>query len=86
MKNKCNLTVGRSGCCLLNSAINVSVTKSEKVGSYMHRDFPSGPVVKNPASNAGDVGSVPGWESNISHALGQLSLCTAPVEPVCSGA
>ena len=25
------------------------------------RAFPGGPVVKNPLSNAGDVGSIPGW-------------------------
>ena len=26
------------------------------------RDFSGGPVVKNPPSNAGDTGSIPGWE------------------------
>ena len=26
------------------------------------RDFPGGPVVKNPPSNAGDAGSIPGGE------------------------
>ena len=25
------------------------------------RDFPGGPVVKNPPTNVGDKGSVPGW-------------------------
>ena len=25
------------------------------------QDFPSGPGVKNPPGNAGDVGSIPGW-------------------------
>ena len=28
-------------------------------------DFPGGPVVKNPPSNAGDVGSVPGQGTKI---------------------
>ena len=34
------------------------------------RDFPGGPVVKIPPSNAGDTGSVPGWGIKIPHALG----------------
>ena len=80
MKNKCNLTAGRSGCCLLNSVINVSITKSEKVGSYMHRDFPGGPLIKNPPSNAGDVGSIPGQGTKIPHAVGQQSPHTATTE------
>ena len=32
-------------------------------------NFPSGPVVKNPPSNAGGAGSIPGQEAEISHAL-----------------
>ena len=27
--------------------------------------FPGGPVVKNPTASAGDVGSIPGWETCI---------------------
>ena len=38
------------------------------------RDFPGGPVVKNPPSNAGDTGSIPGEGTKIPHAVGQLSL------------
>ena len=34
------------------------------------REFPCGPVVKNPPSNAGDVGSIPGWGTKIPHAGG----------------
>ena len=37
-------------------------------------DFPGGPVVKNPPSNAGYAGSIPSGETEILHALGQLSL------------
>ena len=37
------------------------------------RDSPGGPVVKNLPSNAGDVGSIPGWGTKIPHAAGQLS-------------
>ena len=33
-------------------------------------DFPGGPEVKNPPSNAGDPGSIPGWKTNIPHAVG----------------
>ena len=36
-------------------------------------DFPGGPVVKNPPSNAGDTGSIPGRRTKIPHAVGQLS-------------
>ena len=32
------------------------------------QDFHGGPVDKNPHSNVGDIGSVPGWEDP--HALG----------------
>ena len=38
----------------------------------MCRDFPGGPVVKNPPSNAGDMGSVPGQGTEIPHPVGQL--------------
>ena len=37
------------------------------------RDFPGGPVVKNPPSNAEDVGSIPSQRTKIPHATGQLS-------------
>ena len=37
------------------------------------RDFPAGPVVENPISNAGDAGSIPGWGTKIPHAVEQLS-------------
>ena len=33
-------------------------------------DFPSGPVVKTLPSNAGGVGSIPGWGTKIPHAVG----------------
>ena len=32
------------------------------------RDFPGGPVVKISPSNAGGVGSIPGWGAKIPHA------------------
>ena len=41
------------------------------------RDFPGGPVVKNPPCNAGHVGLIPGWGTKIPHATEQVSLCLA---------
>ena len=35
-------------------------------------DSPGGPVVKNPPSNARDMGSNPGWGTKIPHVVGQL--------------
>ena len=34
------------------------------------KDLPGGPVVKNPPSNAGDMGSIPGWGTKMPHAGG----------------
>ena len=48
----------------------------------MLRDFSGGPVVKNPPSNAGDAGSIPGWGTKILHATGQLSPCPTTIELV----
>ena len=46
-------------------------------------DFPGGAVVKNPPSNAGDMGSSPGWGIKIPHAMGQRSPRTATTELPC---
>ena len=40
-------------------------------------DFSGGPVVKNPSSNVGDLGSMPGQDTKIPHASEQLNLCSA---------
>ena len=45
-------------------------------------DFPHGPVVKNPLSDTGDVGSIPGWGTKIPHAMGQISPRATTTEPV----
>ena len=37
-------------------------------------------MTKNPPSNAGDMGSIPGWGTKIPHAMGQLSPCTTTTE------
>ena len=52
-------------------------TKIKDQKSKKLKDFPSGPVVKNLPSKAGDVGLIPGWGTKIPQAIGQLSLCTA---------
>ena len=44
------------------------------------RGFPGGPVVKNPSSNAGDAGLIPGQGTKIPHAAGQLSPRATTIE------
>ena len=39
-------------------------------------------MVENPSSNAGDTGSIPGWETKIPYATGQLSPHATTAEPV----
>ena len=46
-------------------------------------DFPGGPKVKNPPTNAVDMGSIPGLGMNTPHASKQWSLCATTTEPVC---
>ena len=43
-------------------------------------DFPGGPVVKNPCCNAGDAGLIPGRETKVPHAAGQLNPCATTRE------
>ena len=43
-------------------------------------------MVKNPLSNAGDAGLIPGRGTKIPHGKGQLSPQATTSEPVCSGA
>ena len=47
------------------------------------RDFPGGPVVKNPLSNAEHTGSIPGWGTKIPHAVRQLSPRATTTELAC---
>ena len=51
---------------------------------HWSQDFPCGPVVKNLPSNAGNEGSIPGWETKIPHAVELLSLLNTTREPRCS--
>ena len=43
--------------------------------------FPGGPVVNNSPSKAGDVGLIPGQETEILQIEGQLNLCAAIKQP-----
>ena len=55
-----------------------SKTNKQKTNSRGYRetgDFSGGLVAKNPPSNAGDMGSIPGWRTKIPHAERQLSPC-----------
>ena len=45
--------------------------------------FPGGPVVKNPPSNAGDAGLIPGRGTKIPHAAGQISPRATTTELTC---
>ena len=47
------------------------------------RDFPDGPVVKNPPCKAGNMGSIPSWGTKIPHAEEQLSQLAATTVPTC---
>ena len=69
------------GCWGLGAAILYSLRSKESQEARgvvwlkaCLKDFPSGSVVKNPPSNAGDTGLIPGRATKIPHAAGQLSL------------
>jgi len=47
-----------------------------KLIKFTDKDFPGGPVVKNSPCNAGDVGSISGWDTKIPHVMGQLNQHT----------
>ena len=42
---------------------------------HMRRTFPGSPLVKNPGANAGNMGSISGPGTKITHAARQLTLC-----------
>ena len=46
----------------------------------INKDFRGGPVVKNPPSNAGDMGSIPGQWTKIPWAAWLLSPCATSRE------
>ena len=48
----------------------------------IRRDFPHGPVVKNPPCSAWDMGVIPGQGTKTPPAMGKLSLGTVARETV----
>ena len=52
----------------------------ERQAERLERDFPGGPVVKNPPHNAEDAGWIPSWETEIQHASEQLRPCAETTE------
>ena len=86
------LTLKKTSCVCCAAAISQSIMgygfSRLSVWSFMakklDRNFPGGPVVKKAACNAGDVGSVLGQGTKITHAAGQISPHTVITEPVCS--
>ena len=58
--------------------------ENENVGPVFQKrfskDFPGGPVVKNPLCKVGDVGSIPGPGTKILHAAEQPSSCVTTRE------
>ena len=72
----------------LASSLNSKKLTNKKVSRFKSkkkRDFPRGPVVKNPLFNAGDAGSIPCWGTKIPHAVEQLGLCPTTREKPASG-
>ena len=60
--------------------IGATWTKSEAYKYLEMEDLPGGPVVKNPPSDAGDAGLIPGQAPKVPHAVGQLNPHTAAIE------
>ena len=48
---------------------------------HMLRNFPGSPLVKNPGANAGNMGSISGLGTKITHAARQLTLCIMTTNP-----
>lgn len=53
---------------------------------WYSQDLPGGPVVKNLPADAEHVGLIPGRETKLPYASGQLHSCTTASEPVSSRA
>ena len=64
---------------LLLSSLSLSIffTLISQLG-----DFPGGAMVTNPSCNAGDMNSIPDWETKIPHALEQLRPRATTMEHV----
>ena len=51
-------------------------TVKKETNHNTKKDFPGSPMVKNPPSHAGDMGSIPSWETKIPYASELLSPCS----------
>ena len=60
-----------------------SADLSKMLTSNIPREFPGGPVAKNPPCNAGDVGSIPGWGTKIPRIAEWISPCPTTTQPAC---
>ena len=70
----------------IDAKFHLKISKlNQAIKKYiMPRDFPGGPVVKNPLFNAGDAGLIAGGGTKIPHAAGQLSPgATTREKPAC---
>ena len=56
-----------------NCPLSLLVLWSAGIKLSQMRDFPGGPMIQNPPSNAGNVGSIPCQETKMPHAEGQLN-------------
>ena len=57
--------------------------ENEQMERGLSGDFPGGLVVMNLPRNAGATGSVPGWGTEIPHAVGQQTPSITTTEPTC---
>ena len=85
--------VGRSmrAFILIVSALFCSVERCSNKSTFTKRsilklhekykDFPGGPVVKNPPSNATDMGLIPGWGTKIPEAAKPVCLTEDLAQP-----
>lgn len=67
----------------LKPAFILSNTHSSRIFTLnKKRDFPGGPVVRNPSCSAGNLSSIPGQGTKTLHAAGQLSTRSVTTEAV----
>ena len=67
---------------LFGNGVCIRVFQRNKI-KHKIRDFPGGPVVKNPPSNPGDTDSIPGQGTKIPQTAGQLSQSARTTESGC---
>ena len=68
---------------MLSFMVSEYLTVQSKQSRQHWRDFPGGPAVKKIPANAGDTGSIPGYQTKIPRVKEQLSPWATITEPVC---